>query len=111
MAESPRPEPESAEPPEHTPDENDQNNTEKMSRPEDELGLGYDFEVKEQDRWLPIANGMFLFPLYHFLFCPFVLLAARAIGVSIDTFAAASAAFRLPGFRIAARATRAAPLV
>ncbi len=26
-----------------------------MSRPE--LDLGYDFEVKEQDRWLPIANG------------------------------------------------------
>ncbi|EGP87600.1 uncharacterized protein MYCGRDRAFT_41913, partial [Zymoseptoria tritici IPO323] len=24
-----------------------------MSRPED---IGYDFEVKEQDRWLPIAN-------------------------------------------------------
>jgi nuclear transcription Y subunit beta len=20
-------------------------------------GLGYEFEVKEQDRWLPIANG------------------------------------------------------
>lgn len=26
-----------------------------MSR--DDVGLGYDFEVKEQDRWLPIANG------------------------------------------------------
>lgn len=26
-----------------------------MNRPE--LDLGYDFEVKEQDRWLPIANG------------------------------------------------------
>lgn len=31
----------------------DQNDGE-MSRPED---IGYDFEVKEQDRWLPIANG------------------------------------------------------
>lgn len=29
---------------------------EEMSRPED---VGYDFEVKEQDRWLPIANGEF----------------------------------------------------
>ncbi len=23
----------------------------------EDLGLGYDFDVKEQDRWLPIANG------------------------------------------------------
>ena len=23
-------------------------------------GLGYEFEVKEQDRWLPIANGAFI---------------------------------------------------
>jgi nuclear transcription Y subunit beta len=22
-------------------------------------GLGYEFEVKEQDRWLPIANGAY----------------------------------------------------
>lgn len=28
-----------------------------MSRPEDQI---YDFEVKEQDRWLPIANGEFI---------------------------------------------------
>lgn len=30
-----------------------------MNRPDDpgDHGLGYDFEVKEQDRWLPIANG------------------------------------------------------
>ena len=33
-------------------DQNDGN----MSRPED---IGYDFEVKEQDRWLPIANGQY----------------------------------------------------
>lgn len=32
----------------------DEQNEEGMSRPED---VGYDFEVKEQDRWLPIANG------------------------------------------------------
>jgi hypothetical protein len=25
-------------------------------------GLGYEFEVKEQDRWLPIANGALLSP-------------------------------------------------
>ena len=24
-------------------------------------GLGYEFEVKEQDRWLPIANGTSVF--------------------------------------------------
>lgn len=28
-----------------------------MNRPD--LDLGYDFEVKEQDRWLPIANGAY----------------------------------------------------
>lgn len=26
-------------------------------------GMGYEFEVKEQDRWLPIANGQFLYYL------------------------------------------------
>jgi nuclear transcription Y subunit beta len=25
-------------------------------------GLGYEFEVKEQDRWLPIANGAYPLP-------------------------------------------------
>lgn len=37
----------------HTPDEEAQ-----MNDPQDpqSAGLGYDFEVKEQDRWLPIAN-------------------------------------------------------
>ena len=25
-------------------------------------GLGYEFEVKEQDRWLPIANGAYIPP-------------------------------------------------
>jgi hypothetical protein len=30
-----------------------------MNDPQDphSTGLGYEFEVKEQDRWLPIANG------------------------------------------------------
>jgi hypothetical protein len=45
-----------------SPDEHEQ---QEMSRgPDDpgDHGMGvYDFEVKEQDRWLPIANGMFLF--------------------------------------------------
>jgi hypothetical protein len=38
--------------------ENEQQQTEgegTMNR--DDTGLGFDFEVKEQDRWLPIANG------------------------------------------------------
>jgi hypothetical protein len=30
-------------------------------------GLGYEFEVKEQDRWLPIANGAYTLP------CPLLL--------------------------------------
>lgn len=31
-----------------------------MNDPQDPhaSGLAYEFEVKEQDRWLPIANGM-----------------------------------------------------
>jgi hypothetical protein len=31
-----------------------------MNDPQDphSSGLAYEFEVKEQDRWLPIANGM-----------------------------------------------------
>lgn len=38
---------------------------EDMSRQDENAqgGLG-DFEVKEQDRWLPIANGWFSFILY-----------------------------------------------
>ena len=33
---------------------------EEMNDPQDphSAGLTYEFEVKEQDRWLPIANGM-----------------------------------------------------
>ncbi len=38
-----------------SPDEDTQ-----MNDPQDpqSSALGYEFEVKEQDRWLPIANGM-----------------------------------------------------
>ncbi|KAF2154962.1 hypothetical protein K461DRAFT_105221 [Myriangium duriaei CBS 260.36] len=53
MSNSPRPEPEDDKP-EKTPDENDQQNNKEMSN--DDTGLGPDVEVKEQDRWLPIAN-------------------------------------------------------
>jgi hypothetical protein len=35
-------------------------------------GLGYEFEVKEQDRWLPIANGAYTLP------CPRLLFDLRA---------------------------------
>lgn len=53
-----------------SPDENDQQNKD-MSRLDDvETGLGYDFEVKEQDRWLPIANGESHFSYSLFLFAP-----------------------------------------
>ncbi|SMQ50851.1 unnamed protein product [Zymoseptoria tritici ST99CH_1A5] len=58
MSQSPK-DPEEVEPATQTPEDNDpqqQQNDQtegEMSRPED---IGYDFEVKEQDRWLPIAN-------------------------------------------------------
>lgn len=37
-----------------------------MNDPQDphSTGLGYEFEVKEQDRWLPIANGTSGFPFF-----------------------------------------------
>ncbi len=37
-----------------------------MNDPQDphSTGLGYEFEVKEQDRWLPIANGTSDFPFF-----------------------------------------------
>ena len=60
-AQSPR-ETEEAEQAPPTPEDNENENEPQqtegdatMSR--DDTGLGYDFEVKEQDRWLPIANG------------------------------------------------------
>jgi hypothetical protein len=60
MSQSPK-DPEEVEPATQTPEDNDPQQQQadqtegEMSRPED---IGYDFEVKEQDRWLPIANGM-----------------------------------------------------
>ncbi|KAF1912274.1 hypothetical protein BDU57DRAFT_542126 [Ampelomyces quisqualis] len=36
-------------------------------------GLGYEFEVKEQDRWLPIANGAYTLSLAR----PYTLCRAR----------------------------------
>jgi len=56
---SPR-ETEDVEQPAPSPDENEQQPPDaEMNRADDpgDHGLGYDFEVKEQDRWLPIANG------------------------------------------------------
>ena len=57
-AQSPR-DAEEVEPAAATPDENEteqpENESNTMNR--DDTGLGYEFEVKEQDRWLPIANG------------------------------------------------------
>ena len=39
-------------------DANEDNNSESMDRGEEvQAREAYDFEVKEQDRWLPIANG------------------------------------------------------
>ncbi|KAI6806919.1 Nuclear transcription factor Y subunit [Hortaea werneckii] len=55
---SPR-EPEDVEPAPPSPNENEpQQQEDDMNRHDDpgDHGLGYDFEVKEQDRWLPIAN-------------------------------------------------------
>jgi len=51
---------EDVEPTALSPDENEPQQQEgEMNRPDDpgDHVLGYDFEVKEQDRWLPIANG------------------------------------------------------
>jgi hypothetical protein len=38
-------------------------------------GLGYEFEVKEQDRWLPIANGAYTTP------CPLLLFDLRPVSL------------------------------
>nr|POE49447.1 nuclear transcription factor y subunit b-1 [Quercus suber] len=59
MSQSPPRDTEDVEPAPPSPDENDPQPPEGMSRPDDagDHALGYDFEVKEQDRWLPIANG------------------------------------------------------
>ena len=57
-AQSPR-ETEEVEPDRPTPDENEpqQAEDENKTMNRDDAVAGYDFEVKEQDRWLPIANG------------------------------------------------------
>jgi len=55
MSPSPQPEPD-VDQPDQTPEDNDPQNKD-MSLRDDDPNLGYDFEVKEQDRWLPIANG------------------------------------------------------
>lgn len=53
----------SASPPEKGAEQGDatpDNNSESMDRGEEvQAREAYDFEVKEQDRWLPIANGWF----------------------------------------------------
>jgi nuclear transcription Y subunit beta len=54
MSDSPQSPPKDVEPGVQSPDDEAQ-----MNDPQDPHagGLSYEFEVKEQDRWLPIANG------------------------------------------------------
>ena len=54
MSDSPQSPPKDVEPGVQSPDDEAQ-----MNDPQDPhgSGLSYEFEVKEQDRWLPIANG------------------------------------------------------
>lgn len=40
-------------------------------------GLAYEFEVKEQDRWLPIANGRYSRPFWSFPCSPCCALICR----------------------------------
>lgn len=60
---SPAQSPRETEEPEQAPQPSEENENEQQPAEDDETmnrddpGLGYDFEVKEQDRWLPIANG------------------------------------------------------
>jgi nuclear transcription Y subunit beta len=56
MSDSPQSNPKDVEQDVQSPNEDDQ-----MNDPQDphSSALGYEFEVKEQDRWLPIANGKF----------------------------------------------------
>jgi nuclear transcription Y subunit beta len=55
MSDSPQSPPKDVEPGVQSPDGDEA----QMNDPQDPhgSGLGYEFEVKEQDRWLPIANG------------------------------------------------------
>ncbi len=68
----------SASPPKETdvePGPQSPDNSEHMERdPQDPQaqGLAYEFEVKEQDRWLPIANGWSLMHLYLRLICAYL---------------------------------------
>ncbi|KAJ8124721.1 hypothetical protein O1611_g8919 [Lasiodiplodia mahajangana] len=57
MSDSPQSPPKDVEPGVQSPDDEAQ-----MNDPQDPhaAALGYEFEVKEQDRWLPIANGAML---------------------------------------------------
>lgn len=61
MSQSPAEETEHVEQAAPSPDDNEPQPPEEggeMSRDDPgDHGIGYDFEVKEQDRWLPIANG------------------------------------------------------
>jgi nuclear transcription Y subunit beta len=56
MSDSPQSNPKDVEQGVQSPDEEGV----QMNDPQDphSTGLAYEFEVKEQDRWLPIANGM-----------------------------------------------------
>jgi len=56
MSDSPQSNPKDENPGDGAPDED----RPPMNDPTDphSTGLTYEFEVKEQDRWLPIANGM-----------------------------------------------------
>ena len=62
MSDSPQSNPKDVEQGAPSPEEDAQ-----MNDPQDphSSGLAYEFEVKEQDRWLPIANGMSCFSLPH----------------------------------------------
>lgn len=58
MSDSPQSPPKEVEQGVQSPDEEAQ-----MNDPQDlQAGLAYEFEVKEQDRWLPIANGAYQIP-------------------------------------------------
>lgn len=56
MSDSPQPNPKDVEQDAQSPNEDDQINE---SQDPHLSALGYEFDVKEQDRWLPIANGKF----------------------------------------------------
>lgn len=45
-----------------------------------------EFEVKEQDRWLPIANGSSLSPIFFFFFISFAFFGTTRLMLSICCF-------------------------